>query len=680
MTQRFNARLPIVANVFVLLMTAAILLYFAVYGPFSETGHDQSPPRRAGGVTSQAARPAQLDPRDGVATIRDRAQFHRLSYRGRNVLMDRFLADLEFVKFTVDRATSDDPQMYFINTRTHRSHAQFAQAVGLPASSSFEFDEHQMKGVLVYRPQVKSPQGRQGLYTFEFEPVDQFSFEQVQLCFDLLKEKMPALSDDLGYYPRGDELLRRYYNEKSLYDESEIPVFLDENLRSVEAGFVPLNVGSSFGRLRLLTGDVLPGPHDVVICETLPNALPRVAGIITTVRQTPLSHVNLRAVQDQIPNAFIAGAATDKVIEPLIGQLVSFKVSTDKFKLAPATPEMVAAHFTGLRPDETQVPQRDLSVTSIRPLDDVSFYDAPSVGVKAANLAALRSIGFPEGTIPNGFAIPFYFYDEFMKHNGFDKFAEELLGDPSLADNRERLSERLAEFRSLVKRGKMPRWMTQALEEMHREFPEGVSLRCRSSTNNEDLPGFSGAGLYDSYTHHPHEGHISKSIRQVYASLWNLRAFEEREFYRVDHSATAMGVLVHPNYQGELANGVAVTRDVLYLTDTNYYVNVQLGENLVTNPNTASIPDELLIDAANPGQYQVMRSSNRTAVDERLLTPVHMNQMREYLGQIHAHFASLYGKSPNDSRFAMEIEFKITRAGNLAIKQARPWVFAEPRR
>ena len=95
-----------------------------------------------------------------------------------------------------------------------------------------------------------------------------------------------------------------------------------------------------------------------------------------------------------------------------------------------------------------------------------------------------------------------------------------------------------------------------ALQDMHESFPVGTKVRCRSSTNNEDLPGFSGAGLYTSKTQHLDEGHISKSVKQVYASMWNFRAYEERDFYRVDHFMAAMGLLCHPNFEEEQSNGV----------------------------------------------------------------------------------------------------------------------------
>ena len=46
----------------------------------------------------------------------------------------------------------------------------------------------------------------------------------------------------------------------------------------------------------------------------------------------------------------------------------------------------------------------------------------------------------------------------------------------------------------------------------------------------------------------------------VYASLWNFRAFTERDFHRIDHKEAAMGVFVHPSYQDENVNGAAAPR------------------------------------------------------------------------------------------------------------------------
>ena len=213
------------------------------------------------------------------------------------------------------------------------------------------------------------------------------------------------------------------------------------------------------------------------------------------------------------------------------------------------------------------------------------------------------------------------------------------------------------------------------LSAVQESFPKGTGLRCRSSTNNEDLPGFSGAGLYDSCTHRADEGHLAKSIKQVFASLWNFRAVEERNFYRIDHMTTAMGVLLHPNFDDELANGVAVSDDILYQTSGNYYVNIQVGEDLVTNPEEESVPEELLLDWFDAEEAKLMRRSNRTD-KEQILSREHLEELRKSLGIIHNRFAKLYGHSYVDDHFAMEIEFKVDKDDKLSIKQARPWVYA----
>ena len=620
--------------------------------------------------------PARAVPfRDGAVAIPDRETFEALSYKGRDVPYHPRLQDLEFVKFYIIGVATDNMGIYFMNTETHRIHPDFGDAIGLWDDPLW--GQGYMGGEIIYHPNVVAPDGSLGVYLYQFQPMDVYPFGDVARSYEVLAASMPLLDDNLAYYPMPRRALPLYHRERALYDDSRINVVLREDILP-DVPFLPLNVGEGYGFLRLMSLEERPDPRDVVIYETIPNELSRVAGLITTVPQTPLSHVNLRAVQDGVPNAFIRDALDDGDIDDLIGRYVHYSVTADGYSIRAATPAEVEAYFAASRPPGTQTPERDLTVTQITDLDDIGFDDWNAFGVKAANVAVLRTLGFPDGTVPDGFAVPFYFYDEFMKHNGFYDDIEEMLEDPDFQSDYGTQEKELKKLRKKIKKGETPDWIIDALEEMHATYPEGQSLRYRSSTNNEDLPGFSGAGLYDSKTQDPEETEedgIDKSIKGVWASLWNLRAFTEREFHRIDHLATAMGVLVHPNFSDELANGVAVSFDPIYETDGSYYVNTQLGEDLVTNPDAHSVPEEILLDLS--GSYTTLVTSNQVPRGQLLMSDAQIGQLRWHLQDIHDHFEGLYNPGP-DEPFAMEIEFKITSDDVLSIKQARPWVFGVP--
>jgi len=617
-----------------------------------------------GGPTGPKIEPEKLDFEMGVATIPDRAMYEKLSYKGDDVKRDGYLANLQFVKFIISDPFEDDADVYFMNTKNHRAHPPWMGQVGVNT---------RVRGAITYHPRVQAPDGTAGLYVMDFQPNDSYSYEQMRFVYDLLVREAPVLKGKFSFHPlRGN--LGRYEEEKSMYEKGKLPVHLDEHLFE-RIAFLPLNSATSYGRLTIMQENGRPSPRDIVICRTLPNEMPRVAGVISEVRQTPLSHVNLRAVQDKVPNAYINDALGNQSIKSLVGKLVAYTVKPAGYSLRLASVAEVDKHFASLRPSKPQEPKRDLTAREVLPLDEIRFEHANRFGTKAANLATMRTFEFPGGTIPNGHAVPFYFYDEFMKHNGFYKLVDEVLQDERSQGDRGAQEKALAALRGKIEKGSMPDWMMAALGKVQASFPKGSSIRCRSSTNNEDLPGFSGAGLYDSCTHKPDEGHLSESIKQVYASLWNLRAFEEREFYRIDHNLTAMGVLLHPNFKEEKANGVAVTDDILYEQQGYYYINTRLGEDLVTNPEAESSPEETLLGWYERDGHQIVRRSEQIAADKSLLTDAHRAELREYLGRIHVRFAELYGRDKEDLKFAMEIEFKITEAGKLVIKQVRPWVF-----
>ena len=129
---------------------------------------------------------------------------------------------------------------------------------------------------------------------------------------------------------------------------------------------------------------------------------------------------------------------------------------------------------------------------------------------------------------------------------------------------------------------------------------------------------------------------------------------------------------MHPNYVDERANGVAVTADPLYGNAATYYINTQVGENLVTNPQALSAPEEILLRPN--GGYRVVATSNQMPPGELIMSDEQLAQLRDHLSHIHETFAALHKVAPAE-RFAMEIEFKITSSGALVIKQARPWLF-----
>ena len=612
--------------------------------------------------------------RNGAVAIPDREAFKALSYKGSSVPYHRYLRNLEFIKFYIAQINSSRPMVYFINTNTHPLHPDFWRAIGGDGS---QHAASLVGGEMVFHPNVIAPDGSLGVYRFDYQSWGTYRFERAALINELLAASMPLLDNNLAYHPRSEEMEQAYREEQSLFDASRVNVLLAEDILP-DIPFLPLNVGQNYGFLRTMSLEENPDPHDVVIYETLPNDLSRVAGIITTVPQTPLSHVNLRAIQDSVPNAFIRDALEEGgAIEDLIGSYVHYTVTQEGYTIRAATPAELEAHNAATGPTAEQVPERDLTVTQITALDEIGFDDWTAFGVKAANVAVLQTLDFPEGTVPDGFGVPFYFYDEFMKHNGFYDDIETMLADAEFQSDPETRDDELKALRKKIKKGSTPQWIIDALTAMHSTYPDGQSLRYRSSTNNEDLPGFSGAGLYDSKTQDPDEtaeDGIDKSVKAVYASLWNFRAFTERESHGVDHLATAMGVLVHPNYSDELANGVAVSFDPNHHTYGSYYVNTQLGEDLVTNPEAHSVPEEILLH--RDGTHSVLATSNQVTTGQLLMSDAQMDQLRSSLRVIHEEFEDLYAVESNEP-FAIEIEFKITSDNILAIKQARPWVFGE---
>ena len=604
-----------------------------------------------------------IDFEDGATSIPDAETFMGLATVN-NVGWAPFLNGQLYVKFGILDRDTPEPKVYFINSNTYTIHGSFFAGIGATVSGD------DGSGEIVFNPN----NGFNGTYSFNFSFGNTYEFEDAQRTYELLVANMPFLENNMNHFisqNNENNFLNNYADE---YEGSRINVVLEYDVFG-NINYIPFHEAEGYGYFKHMDNDETPGSRDIVLYDALPNSLPRVGGIITSVIQTPLSHVNLRAIQDNVPNAYIQDPLSIDSIANLLNNYVYYKAENETFQFREATLDEVNEWYEAIRPTEPQIPERDLSVTEILPLDDIEFQMSTAFGAKCTNVATIRSFGLPEGTIPNGFGIPFYFYDEFMQYNNFYLEAQVMIDNPAFQNDIDFRVDRLKMFRDDIKDAPMPPWMMDQLQAMHDDFPAGTKVRCRSSTNNEDLPGFSGAGLYTSKTQHLDEGHISKSIKQVYASMWNFRAYEERDFYRVDHFMAAMGVLCHPNFEEEKSNGVGISIDPIYETENTFYLNTQVGESLITNPDPNSVPEEILLyeDPENAGGYLVLQLSNLVDQNQLVMEQSYLDQMRDYLSVIHDEFAILYNVEGVEG-FGMDIEYKITIDNQLVIKQARPWV------
>lgn len=180
---------------------------------------------------------------------------------------------------------------------------------------------------------------------------------------------------------------------------------------------------------------------------------------------------------------------------------------------------------------------------------------------------------------------------------------------------------------------------------------------------------------------------MTTAIKSVFASAWELRTFDLRQYYRVPHRSVGMALLVHQMFQNEEANGVAVTNNPFDASglDPAFYVNVQAGGDVeVVAPPPGTSSDQFLYYFSLPNQpISFIAHSNLIAAGKTVLTTEQTYQLGQALDAIHTRFSPAYGPaSGNTGWYAMDCEFKFTDEDNpaqppsLKIKQAR-W-YADP--
>ncbi len=607
--------------------------------------------------------------------------------------LDTSLPGARTVKVLVDQLDGD--ALYFQNTNTYAIHWKFAFAKlsgngkpVVPQLAQFNQTEY-------YSPSRRFILGAVTYYTdpkvwaFEISPYDTASAEMIAKAYNALVSAT-YFGPQLRFHPTSQAV---ELEAKKL--PASVKTVSTEDLYA-DTTYQALNLGTCVGRLRFMTAAQLESEYvsyrDIVVLDRVPNDISVVLGIITAEFQTPLSHINVLSQNRGTPNMALKGADADAVLLALKDKWVELDVNANAYAIKEVSQAEADAWWDNTSPSAVQVPKLDLTVTDLRDADklldtQLTLGEAlsqaiPAFGGKGSHYGGIARIGAAVPT-PKAFVIPVYYYWQFMQQNGLDAYVKKMLADKSFVDSPAVRDKQLEQLRADMLVAPVDASFTALLlAKLKAEYP-GLRMRFRSSTNAEDLDGFTGAGLYTSLSGDPAEStkSVLDAVRGVWASVWYFRAFEERSYRSIGHETVGMALLVHRSFPDEEANGVALTANPYDASglEPGFYVNVQQGGSSVVKPELGVSTDQFVYHYSMPGQPIVFISnSNLVPTGQTVLTTTQTYKLGQALDAIHTYFYKTYGPTAADPTawYAMDVEFKFDGLPGeepaLYVKQARP--------
>jgi rifampicin phosphotransferase len=510
------------------LLLTGLLLIFVAAGATSSTVAQPESPRSLPAVNSQAEF-------DRMAVTYDPNTPYALPH----------------LLFVIDR--KDQNKIYYVNTRRYAFHKDFVNGTYLSLERGREFFENNylkpnrrfILGTIAYQTPLRR-------WTFEFWEGDLIPADQINLTADLIK---PTFFQAVAYKP----------NSIRQDEESRAIAGLDRVTQSdiaKEQEYQALNVAKGLGRIHVipkLDDHVEIGFNEILVLDEVPLQLPPVAGVITSHPSTPLSHINLLAKGWGIPNAYVKNALT--LLKQYDGWWVEFDAKRDGYTIKRADQDQLHEYQRRLAQRlDVMKPRFNLAETRLLGLKQQRAGSAIAFGGKSANLGEVMNARLPGIIVPNGFTVPFYYYDEFLKANKLDDAIYALLNDQKFVHDPAYRRAKLVSLRESIKQAQFDDELrARILRRVKLEYP-GKGLFVRSSSNSEDLPNFSGAGLYTTVPNVRGDQQLIDAIKTVWASLWNFEAYEARERAVIDHSKIFMAVLIQEGINSE-SSGVMITAD-----------------------------------------------------------------------------------------------------------------------
>jgi hypothetical protein len=610
--------------------------------------------------------------------------------------LDATIPGARSVKVVLDQLdASGGSKLYFQNSVEYPIHYDFVSTNlsggELPIVSSLsEFNETEyysldrrfVLGAVTY---YEEPD----VWALEIAPYDKATPEMIEALYTTVRDATyfgPALQ----FHPTSETI---ELEAESLSDDVSL-ITTEEVYEGIE--YQPLNLATGYGRLRFVKAEELADTYlsfsDLVVLDAVPNDISVVAGMITEEFQTPLAHVNVLAQNRKTPNMGLRNATANEQLLALDGKWVKLTVGAFKWTIEEVEQAEAQEFIDEHGPEPVVLPPADMTTTDLRDIEDVvvrgedqELRDAivaalPAFGGKAAHYSVMAQAG--DIPMPKAFAVPVYYYVQFMEDNGLNDMLASFEADAEFVDDPAIRDTKLAELRDAMMTAPVSEELQDLLRDKLEEYPE-ERIRFRTSTNSEDLEGFPCAGCYESHTGDRSDWNdVLDAIRETWASIWLFRTYEERSYYKVDHSSVTMALLVHHSFPDEEANGVALTAnpyDPMQL-EPGFYVNVQFGGDYeVVHPPPGVTSDEIVYSFYNAGQpiTYLSRSSVLPDGQDTVLTASQLYELGQALDKIHTLFSEAYGPAAgNTGWYAMDVEFKFDGTSPddalLQIKQARP--------
>ncbi|HZE71269.1 MAG TPA: PEP/pyruvate-binding domain-containing protein [Pyrinomonadaceae bacterium] len=536
---------------------------------------------------------------------------------------------LPHILFVIDR--QDKNRIYYVNTKRYPFHKDFVNGTYLSLERGREFfDNNYLKpnrrfilGTVAYQTPIKR-------WTFEFWEGDLIPAEQISLAAEVIAR---SFFQPVAFKPNS---IRQEEATAALPALNRV---LQSDINR-EQDYQALNIATGLGRIHIipkLDDHVEIGFNEILVLDEVPVQLPPVAGVISTKPSTPLSHINLLAKGWGIPNAYIKNAP--ELLKQYDGWWVSFETKRDSYSIKRADIDQLREYQRRLaQRQDVLKPRYDLSETRLLSLAQQRAKSGIAFGGKSANLGELLNAHLPGIIVPNGFTIPFYYYDDFIRANKLDDVIYALLNDQRFVHDPAYRRQQLTALRKKIQDGQFDDDLrAQLLRRVAQSFP-GKGLFVRSSSNSEDLPNFSGAGLYTTVPNVRGTEELISAIKTVWASLWNFEAYEARERAGVDHSKIFMAVLLQEGINSE-SSGVMITADPFDAENKGaIYVSAKRGlgikvvegkkiaEQVIYRPRTNAIQvltrsaeDSLLTFDENGGVKEVPITGERNVLTDEVI-------------------------------------------------------------